>query len=791
MTEEKRRPKPTTMTTTATKERAERQRLRSTKRQTTATSRKARKVRNAADCLSFVPQSLLPLLLFLLLLLLTLSSAMTEAQRHNNKDNNGNSGPNYQYNEPRFHPVEEYLFSKVEKFTSDTPSFVLEVTWPRVVLFYHTASKLCAALRDDYVAVAREIRRRSVRVPVEFWAVSCEIHRDACEDLGVTAVPRVLAFPAGKIDGVVVPRTNDNTLRVDWIVTALGGVYLKSNEEEEEVAAEEGNERTEGDGTGQSKTTPQHGDSNSSNNDHNSHHRDDTDRSYYNARNGMTHHTTKQMGYGQDHDRFHEILHPHSTLSDVTADATSSLLYSLDKAVQRDGDEAIPWSYDKVRVLREWLDLLHWSLPTREMAYVHNVVNDLRSNIQLVEDNPGEISTILEQHGYSRKTLVWTDACKGHQQDLQHDHLSVSPDGSLPSSSTISCGFWKLLHVVAIGVEQQHTRVLGDLNRVVISHVLTVMRDYIRAFGFGDTDTDGPGHELVRAYDACRDSRPCQKAMGFPDGMLSLSKLTLPFRRTVPEKDDPVWKNLALWIWQQHQTYRRHSRHKHSSSSDGVGVGGGAGAGMEDGAGNDSVEDLQWPPADLCPKCYSSRALPLDYNGNDDTANNMSSGMDDSVIVDHPNSVVWNKEPVYGYLKHEYWPRTLQSPRVVVLDRWDRRKVRRFLDKTHAVASHASWWVWGIVLILSVILCMYVVGVHERFQRKARRLRRERQIESEHEQWAESWKQLGGNSVYCDEDRAPYLQRRRRPPLTMGGNGRMGGMGSGGGVNTFRPFLDD
>ena len=610
-------------------------------------------------------------------------------------DKKKKKGPEYQYNEAQYHPVEEYLVSDVEKWTSDTPSFVLEVTWPRVALFYHPASSLCLDLRDRYVSVAREIRRRSIRAPVEFWAVSCQVHRDACEDLGIHAVPRLLAFPAGKIDGRLIPRTENNDIRVDTIINLLN-VNLKEVDEEQ-VQQEQELER------GQAQMLELERKINENNNNNNN--------------------------MPQESDHLHEILHPHSSLANVYADAMTSILHSMDNSVDQDesSGEAIPWSYDRVRVFREWLDLMHWALPTRDMALVHNIINDMRNNIGAIEDNPGEITRVLTRHDYFRTKPKWSEACQStNRQDRGY-----------------TCGFWKLLHIVSIGVDQQHERVLGDLNRVMVSHVVTVLRDFVREFGFAGS-TEGQ-RLFVRAYEDCLDDAACRKELGFPKrGILS------PFRRSIPPRTDRVWKNMALWLWQRHQAYRNH---KLTQTKKGYEI------------LNKNVE-LQWPPSSLCPTCYSSRQY-VDGGGESTTEEVV---VDESLVVDRLNHILWNRDPVFAHLKHEYWPRALQSPRVVVLDRWDRGRIASYLrDKRREAVS--SPLLTLVVVVATVALLVYALTLYQQRQHRIRRIQRRLEKRFHNDQWVETWKQHNmdrGTSIH---------QRRRRNPLN--------------GVRNFRPFLDD
>jgi hypothetical protein len=310
--------------------------------------------------------------------------------------------PEYQYNKANHHPVEEYIITSTERLTSDTPSFVLEVRWPRIAIFYHPASAVCLQLRDRFVAVAREIRRRSIRAPVEFWAVNCEVHRDACEDLEVTSVPTILAFPSGKIDGRVVPRTDENDIQVNKIIQILG-IHLQ-DVEEEEAFVDEINLREKQEDDPDNVTLQE---------------------IEAKAREGNDPFRIKIS----DSDHMKEILHPHSDHSDVYSDAMTSLLHSIDGAVKKDSrGYTVMWSWDEYHAFREWLDLMHWALPTRDMAAVHNILNDLRSNANTIEKNPDEITRILASHGYFQKEPQWSRSCRDTDR----------------SGKGYICGFWKL-----------------------------------------------------------------------------------------------------------------------------------------------------------------------------------------------------------------------------------------------------------------------------------------------------------------------------------------------------------
>jgi len=583
--------------------------------------------------------------------------------------------PQYQYNKAQYHPVEEYLVTSAEKLTSATPGWVLEVTWPRVALFYHPSSALCIQLRDRYVAVAREIRRKSIRTPVEFWAVSCEVHRDACEELGVSAVPKILAFRASEIEGQVIPRTNNNEIEIERITKILE-IDLQNNHEEElkdeETLQKDREKLLQIENRAKDAKDP-----------------------------------NKMIVVESDH--LQEILHPHTDHSNVYADAMASLFLSLDGTTQQIVD-GMPWSRKEYLAFREWIDLLHWSLPTRDMAKAHNIINDIRNNIVSIRKRPDDITEILETHNFYSDGTNWSESC----------------EDNIKANKGYACGFWKLLHVISIGVYTQHEQVLGDLQRVAVPHVAKTISNYIKFFGFaGKSDEQ---ELLVAAFGNCTKDDGCQQRMGLgKKGLLSEF-----WKRNNPRKDDDSWKELSIFLWQIHQTYRRTIL-------------------------NRTLQEMQWPSAIACPKCYSKKKV-VDVENLEP---------DDSIIVDSFNQIVWNKEPLFTHLKHEYWPHALQTPRVVVLDQWN--------DKHIAVSLYGgnsqildilkmSLFIIGFAICLSTLRKM-------NFRKPKRRYFRPREDSDTHHVW------LGTKP-------SGHFYAQSQPRRRIKGRGQRFRIAS-------RPFLDD
>jgi hypothetical protein len=360
------------------------------------------------------------------------------------------------------------------------------------------------------------------------------------------------------------------------------------------------------------------------------------------------------------------------------------------------------------------------------MAKVHNIVNDLRNNIAAIESRPDEVTRILASHDYYKTDPKWSSSCEASDKVDQG----------------YACGFWKLLHIVSIGVVEQHHSVMGDLQRVVVPHITTTIRDYVQYFDFAGNNE---GSELLlQVFEECFGDVDCQSRMGIrKKGFFARFR-----RRNIPGKTDKSWRELSIFLWKTHQTYRSKRLGRTKDGYDSL----------------LKVEELQWPPSTLCPMCYSSQAMPEMVDGK-------FQGASENLVVDALNQIMWNKDKVFDHLKHEYWPRSLQTPRVVVLDRWDSKELK---DVLHDGG-------WGLGSIFPFLVVLLVCGVCIRFVTKTKQFRsrsatRKRGFPARH----------GGmeRSDPSDNDsvvsrRAPFQPRRRT-------NGRVQGFRSG-----SSPFLDD
>ena len=111
-------------------------------------------------------------------------------------------------------------------------------------------------------------------------------------------------------------------------------------------------------------------------------------------------------------DHMREILHPHSVLSDIYRDDMESFLSFIHSNIQMDQkNNILPWTVDRLQIFREWIDLMHWALLTRDMVLLHNVINDMLNNFQTIEGSPKELKEILKSHDYYKHKRKWSTSC--------------------------------------------------------------------------------------------------------------------------------------------------------------------------------------------------------------------------------------------------------------------------------------------------------------------------------------------------------------------------------------------
>ena len=174
---------------------------------------------------------------------------------------------------------------------------------------------------------------------------------------------------------------------------------------------------------------------------------------------------------------------------------------------------------DQISVLKDWLDLLYVALPSE--WGIQALVADLRQSVDS-SLSFGRLSQILDRHRMNR--MRWSKSCLSG---------SSGPRGGL------ACGYWKLFHVITVGVAEHR----GGLNLIESEirprdtrtfspmDAADTIRDYVANFFFCGECSEN----FVRDYADCEKNRRCDR--------LAVSQTAAT---------DGDWKELALWLWEFH-----------------------------------------------------------------------------------------------------------------------------------------------------------------------------------------------------------------------------------------------
>ncbi|KAG7366720.1 Erv1 / Alr family protein [Nitzschia inconspicua] len=204
---------------------------------------------------------------------------------------------------------------------------------------------------------------------------------------------------------------------------------------------------------------------------------------------------------------------------ELILDATLSLVVALETGVSMGLED-----HKSRLVMKNWLDLVSVSLPP-EWA-VHKLIDTLRNRYLYASKNRDNFRQVIKQQNIPRRG--WSDSCRTWK----------IPNG-------FSCGMWKLLHVVTVGVaEQRGGKNLIDSGMVPSNtktfspmEAASTIRDFIDHFF-----TCKPCREhFVATYDDCDKNRRCDR-LAYTDDLDAVSVAD--------------WKELPLWLWEVHNDVR-------------------------------------------------------------------------------------------------------------------------------------------------------------------------------------------------------------------------------------------
>ena len=234
-------------------------------------------------------------------------------------------------------------------------------------------------------------------------------------------------------------------------------------------------------------------------------------------------------------------------------DATLSFVSALKMGVFSDKN---PLSDTKKDALQGWLDLALVSLPPE--WGIHELIMELDKEIDVVSESDANLQKLLKKHELPRKE--WSHSCT-----------------TAGAHNGFNCGFWKLLHIMTIGIAEHR----GGLNLVeggLVSRqarnfspaeAAEAMKEFIRHF-FPCT----PCREhFVAQYDDCSHQR-CVR--------LSDNSLTAT---------NPDWMELSKWLWEVHNDVNVRLLKERSESRE-LSV-------------HDEVQVL-YPPLHDCTRCFKA-----------------------------------------------------------------------------------------------------------------------------------------------------------------------------------------
>lgn len=250
---------------------------------------------------------------------------------------------------------------------------------------------------------------------------------------------------------------------------------------------------------------------------------------------------------------------------ELILDASLSFLVGMSVNVFKSNKPLTP---EKRKALFEFLNVMSVGLPPewgklqlpmsptcvahRPEKGLHDTIDELLASFDGVVKNIENMRQVLNRHPFPRSE--WSPTCR-------------------KSSNPFTCGFWKLLHTMTVGIaEHRGGSDLPDAerrNRIIFSplRAADAIKGYMEHFVFCSECSE---HFLTR-YNDCSVLRRC-------------ARLTT----SIDYASDADWKELAKWLWEFHNVVSvdilRNSKKSDTSLSDEV--------------------QVLWPSLDACFFCY-------------------------------------------------------------------------------------------------------------------------------------------------------------------------------------------
>ncbi|KAL3774707.1 hypothetical protein HJC23_002007 [Cyclotella cryptica] len=427
------------------------------------------------------------------------------------------------YDNKQSHPIIEYKPSREEIDSgSITPSFVLEVTWPRIVEFYHPSSPHCISFQSSYVALARGIKRRSSRLPVEFHALNCGRYREVCDFFHVKTVPLMIGLKSGMIEGTEITLSDD--LGDEELVQYVANVLGVSLDVVGGNAADAYAKPVESDTSNQIHSQ---------------------------ERDGAT--TADSVNFLNRAKGYHE----EATISKETSfvqlseqvfhDAMSSFVVTLTSSLYSHLPHGSALPPDRSMALREFIDLIRWAFPPE--TQVHELAQKLADEFFAISISEAGLLKSVREHTNIDEVMTWSPRCSRSIPDNFQDGYA--------------CGLWSLLHILSLGVAERHSAVVGDVDRLSPSYAGHVIRSFIDIF-FIHCET------CRKLWVTLYDEACCE--------LHNADHSTANKVKEDASNDETDWRQLAFWIWEIHNEISVQAKHSagkgyynkysHTASSD-------------------------------------------------------------------------------------------------------------------------------------------------------------------------------------------------------------------------------
>ncbi|CAJ1945778.1 unnamed protein product [Cylindrotheca closterium] len=337
---------------------------------------------------------------------------------------------------------------------------------------------------------------------------------------------------------------------------------------------------------------------------------------------------------------FLRMLHkPLSLEEEMILDASVSFFVHLETMVY---DETGKLETEEQMVaLSNWLDLVSLTLPPE--WHLHKLIDDLQKNFSYIAEGADNLHEILAKHKLRHKQ--WSHECT-----IDRGKFHVGFD----------CGFWKLLHIVSLGVAEQKGGIHLVQAEMVSERTKTfspleaanVIRNLIKFYYNPDYSS-----AFVQDYDDCNKHRRCDR---------------LTNDKEAASVGD--WKELPLWLWEVHNdvainVLKETTQKKHPEILE---------------LTQEEEMKVIWPSVDQCHLCFQEDGT-------------------------------WNENQVFNFLEEHYWIGTDVDPK------YDR--LLRFQGEEEDATLFTVYGLVAVFLVILYILVRLVLGKSHTIQIAVRRAR--------------------------------------------------------------------